>query len=379
MSALFILKQNTSYGGYDYTATPSTPSTTNLQAASGMWNSAKMVVDFLQSLGVSAQAEIVFDGNAIDGRVTELNPDVVFIEGLWASPTKMNELLQIPRHQPRQWIVRIHSDLPFLATEGVAFSWIKQYIDLGVKVAPNSQRLYRELKVLFKMMGYSDEAISEYLIYLPNCYPTDFPAIQPMDLQNKDTLDIACFGAVRVLKNHVMQAFIAMEFAKKNNKKLRWHFNDRVGSGGQGPYNNMIALMSNIPDVELVPHEWESRDDFMESLSEIDILMQLSMSETMNIVAADATFAGKPILVSSEISWAHPLFGDVNNSEENLSILQMIFNRPSMFVQLNREGLRSYAQSSEYIWARFFISVSEPINVLSSPSIIPQTINCCGN
>lgn len=379
MSALFLLKQNTSYGCYDYTASPIVPSTTNMQAASGMWNSANMVVEFLQSLSIGATAEIVIDGNAIDNRVTNLDPEVVFIEGLWVSPEKLTELLQIPRHQTRQWIVRIHSDLPFLATEGVAFSWIKQYLDIGVKIAPNSQRLYRELKVLFKMMGLSDEAISESLIYLPNCYPTDFPTLQPMNLQSKDTLDIACFGAVRVLKNHVMQAFVAMEFAKKNNKKLRWHFNDRIGSGGQGPYNNMIALMTDIPDVELVPHEWETREEFMESLSEIDILMQLSMSETMNIVAADATFAGKPILVSSEIAWAHPLFGDVNNSDKNLNVLQMIFNKPSLFVQLNRDGLRSYAQTSEYIWARFFIPVAEPVNIMSSPSVIPQTINCCGN
>lgn len=379
MSALFILKRNTSYDDYDYTPDPINPSTTNMQAASGMWASAKLVVDYLNSIDVGADAIITIDSNSIDAEVTNANPDHVFIEGLWVTPTKMQELLQIPRHQVRTWIVRIHSDLPFLATEGVAFTWIKEYIELGVKIAPNSQRLYRELNVLFSLMGYSESDISEMLVYLPNCYPTDFPDLEPTDLVSKDTLDIACFGAVRVLKNQVMQAFVAMEFAKSQGKKLRWHFNDKIGAGGQGPYNNMIALLSNIDDVELVPHDWESREDFLQSLSEIDILMQLSLSETMNIVAADATYVGKPILVSSEISWAHPLFGDSNDSAKNISILKMIYSRPSLFVQLNREGLRSYAQTSELIWARYFIPAVEPVSVLSSPSIIPQTINCCGN
>lgn len=389
MQALFILKQKASYDDYgysDYSAGATTESTytggyTNYQAATGMWTSSQMVVDVLLLNGISADILLAVDANSIDRLVTENNPDTVFIEGLWATPSKFQELLAVPRHQNREWIVRIHSDMPFLATEGVAFSWIKQYIEIGVKVAPNSQRLFRELTIILKSVGYSDEAINQVLIYLPNCYPTDFPQLHAETIMDKDTLDIACFGAIRVMKNHVMQAFNALEFCKKHNKKLRWHYNDNIGSGGQGPYNNMISMLSGIDGVELVPHEWEDRQTFLNSISNVDLLLQLSLSETMNIVAADATYVGKPIIVSDEISWAYPLYGHPTNSLETLKVMNIVLNKPSFFVQANRDGLRSYAQTSEVTWVRKFIPGVEPASAMSNPTTIPNTINhntgCC--
>lgn len=388
MDALFLLKQKSSYDDYgysDYTSGAGAASTytsdgyMNYQAATGMWTSSQMVVDVLTKNGISCDISLAQDANSIDSIVTNLNPSTVFIEGLWVAPQKFTELIAIPRHSSREWVVRIHSDMPFLATEGVAFSWFKQYLDIGIKVAPNSFRLHRELSFIMSSMGYTNEAIAEMLVFLPNCYPTNFPQLSSIDIMSKETLDIACFGAIRVMKNHVMQAFNALEFCKIHGKKLRWHYNNNIGSGGQGPHNNMIAMLQGIDGVELVPHEWEDRATFLNSISEVDVLLQLSLSETMNIVAADATYVGKPIIVSDEIMWAHPLYGHPNDSSKTLKVMKVIMNAPSFFVQANREGLRSYAQTSEIIWVRRFIPDIQPVAVLSSPTIIPTTNNHCCN
>lgn len=388
MQALFLLKQKSGYDDYgysDYTNTsPAQSSYTadgylNYQAATGMWTSSQMVVDVLSKNSISASIQLIQDANSIDAKVTELNPHTVFIEGLWVAPSKFQELFNFEAHQNREWIVRIHSDMPFLATEGVAFSWIKSYLELGVKIAPNSHRLYRELQVLLSAIGYTEQAIANVLIYLPNCYPVIFDQLTPVSIMSKDTLDIACFGAIRVMKNHVMQAFCALEFCKKHNKKLRWHYNNNIGGGGAGPAKNMIDLLSGLPNVELVAHEWEDRETFLESIKNVDLLLQLSLSETMNIVAADATYVGKPIIVSDEISWAYPLYGHPTISEKTIKIMEIVCSRPDFFIQANREGLRSYAQTSEVIWVRKFLPNLDAAKIMSNPTIIPQTVNnnCC--
>ena len=388
MQALFLLKQKqdpySSYSNYTDSSAYVNGDYGNYQAATGMWTSSKMVVDVLLEHDISAGIELVQDANSIDSIVTFLDPQRVFIEGLWVTPSKMQELLAIPAHQTRIWTVRIHSDMPFLATEGVAFEWIQQYLELGVKIAPNSQRLYTELSNWMILMGKSQLEIDNNLLYLPNCYPIDFRdnTHDDYNLQNKEVINIACFGAIRVMKNHLMQAYIAAEFAKRIGKKLRFHYNENIGSGGAGPRANMISFFDSLPEeqFELVPHEWEDRDTFMQSLSQIDILLQLSLSETMNIVAADATCVGKPVIVSDEIFWAFPLYGHPTNSEKTLEVLNIVYNKPQFFVSKNREGLENYARTSESIWIRYFIETVDVEQLLTDTksSTDSNISNCCG-
>lgn len=381
MDALFLLRRKNPYDG-DYTATAQLESngTLNYQAASGMWTSAKMVVDTLTTNNIVATQALLNDANEIDAIVVNTNADTIFIEGLWVTPMKFRELLSLPRHSGRTWIVRIHSDMPFLASEGVAFDWMFQYVNLGVKIAPNSPRLYRELKIWLKALGFTPEAITATLIYLPNCYNTNFRQFDSAELNfnSKDTIDIGCFGAVRLLKNHVIQAHNALEFSQKIGKPLRWHYNDNLSQNGTGPLKNMIDMLSHVPNVELIEHPWQPHAEFLSTLQGIDILMQVSMSETMNIVAADATWVGRPMIVSEEINWAFPMFGDANFSDKTQSVMATVYARPEFFVNANRDGLRQYAQTSEVIWVRLFRPEIEPASAMSNPSVIPQTRYCCG-
>jgi isochorismate synthase EntC len=69
------------------------------------------------------------------------------------------------------------------------------------------------------------------------------------------------------------------------------------------------------------------------------------------------------------------------NSLETLKVMNIVLNKPSFFVQANRDGLRSYAQTSEVTWVRKFIPGVEPASAMSNPTTIPNTINhntgCC--
>lgn len=350
MSALFILKRRE-----DYTLDPSYSG--SYQIATGMWNSALFVSDALNANGIQSNVEIAVDNNQIDALVVANNPSHVFIEGLWVVPSKFTELMALGRHAGRTWVVRVHSEMPFLAQEGIAFEWIRQYLELGMVVAANSPRMHQQLVQWAKNIGYTDEQVAVQLPMLTNCYPTDFRAIFPgeLDTSTKTTLDIACFGSIRVLKNHMQQADVAMQYAASVGKKLRFHVNDQVGAGGNGAARNMETFFEALPtaNFELVQHGWEDRQTFLQSLQDVDLLMQLSFSETFNIVAADATWVGRPVLGSSEVPWLYPLHGSTVSSIEAQKTLQVIMASPGFFVTQNRARLASYARSSEARWVQY--------------------------
>jgi hypothetical protein len=351
MSALFILKRRE-----DYNSDPSY--SYSYQIATGMWNSALFVADMLNENGIPANVEMVVDANAIDAVVVQNNPSQVFIEGLWVPPAKFTELMALSHHAGRQWHVRIHSEMPFLATEGVAFEWITAYLTQGVVVAANSPRIHLQLKQWAASAGFSESQIVAQLPLLQNYYPTDYRTIFPgeLDFSQKPELDIGCFGALRVLKNTLQQAQIAVEFARSIGKPLRFHVNSlESGPHAGGISKNLESFFAALPPAEavLVPHGWEDRPTFLQSTQSIDLMMQLSFSETFNIVGADATWVGRPVLGSPELPWLYPLYGDETSSTDAMKSLQTIMSNPSFFVTQNRARLKTYSAGSEIQWVSY--------------------------
>lgn len=343
--SIFLLKRRE-----DYNQDPSYSG--SYQIATGMWNSANFVSDMLIENNRDSMVEMVVDANSIDASVTSYNPNFVFIEGLWVTPAKILELISIPRHSVRTWVVRIHSEIPFLSTEGVAMEWIAEYLKMGIVVAPNAPRTHQQLKWFAERLGLSTLQVEQQVVYLPNSYPTDFDPISGLNISSKPHIDVACFGAFRPLKNHLQQVFIASRFAESIGKPLRFHINNRLDSGGSPISKNVKEAVEEMGHA-LVEHPWEDRSTFLQSLRDCDLLLQVSMSETFNIVAADATFVGRPILVSNEISWVHPLFADPQNVDKSLKVLEAIWSNKPYYIQNNRRGLQKYVASSRVAWTNY--------------------------
>ena len=197
LKILFLYKDRSEYG-----------------KAYGLANSATFVCEFLVSQGIEAKVETAKDGNAVDRLVTQYDPSIVIIEALWVTPDKFKELFSLPRHQTRQWIVRIHSRPVFLANEGIAFTWMLGYKQLRSKIltiAPNTEEFAKDLT----FDGYK-------AAYLPNIY---YPLVEmgPKKRFDGRTIDIGCFGAIRPMKNHMTQAMGAVDFARDMNLRLNFH------------------------------------------------------------------------------------------------------------------------------------------------------------
>jgi hypothetical protein len=339
---LFILKKRSDYNNI---------ASGGISMATGLYNSASYMVDMLTQHGHEAVIELAVDNNDIDRLVTAHQPTHVIIEALWVVPTKFQVLCQL--HPSVTWIIRLHSDMPFLAGEGMAMEWIGDYATYPqVLIAPNSQRMHDELGV------YLANAAGDRpnrLVHLPNYYPV--VTHRPLKKPQRYYVDISCFGAVRPMKNHLLQAVAALKFANDINKQLRFHINTgRIEGKGDSVMRNLIGLFAQVADSghQLIAHEWMPRDEFVSLCGRMDIAMQVSFSETFNIVAADHVCQGVPLVSSAEIAWSHGWWqAAATDSRQMVRALHRAHRYGRLNTWLNQQGLAKYCQNSRDTWLRW--------------------------
>lgn len=322
---------------------------------SGLLNSAKMVQNYLNNMGFITHLAICIDGNSIDKEVHNFKPHICILEAIWVTPDKLKELVKL--HPKVKFIVRAHSEIPFLSNEGMAIKWILEYDTIkNVNVAFNS----------IKASSIFSHFLKNEPKYLPNIYddiPTDnkiivfirkmmyLLKIQDIDDIKPYIINIGCFGAIRPMKNHLLQAMMAIKFADKYNAKLNFHINvERLEQGGETVLKNLRALFENSKH-QLVEHPWLNRDEFLKLVSQMDIGMQLSMNESFNIVSADFTKKRIPIIVSKTIKWMpDELKVDIDRSNQILKKLSQCLKYKTYFNMISSEALTEHNQQSKQDW-----------------------------
>jgi len=346
VKALFILKRRGDYKPSEQAV---------LSMSTGLFNSASFMSAMLNGMNIASDMVVVNDNNDIDREVTRSKPTHVFIEALWVTPTKFHVLQQL--HPTVTWVIRLHSDTPFIANEGMAMDWICDYSGYdNVIIAANAPRIQRELQMILKLRnGYTKQQAQRKVIYLPNYYPQSYHT-KPFD-HRKPTLDICCFGAVRPMKNHLLQAMAALEFADHHRKQLRFHINvGRVEGKGEPVMRNIENLFAQVYHTghRLVAHEWTPREQFLQLCSTMDMGMQVSLTETFNIVGADLISQGVPLISSHEIPWAAGLFtAEPTSSQSMLHKLHMTWELPGLNVWWQQRNLRAYTNQTKAVWRRY--------------------------
>jgi hypothetical protein len=344
---LFILKRREDYSAIVHS---------HIGLSTGLYNSASFVNDMLNNVGVDSKLIVVKDNNDIDREVTAFRPTHVIIEALWVVPTKFEILQKL--HPKVKWIIRLHSETPFMAGEGMAMDWLGDYSRFkNIILACNAPRFLREVRLYLQHLNNWDKKTTDQkVIYLPNFYPQDY--VKKSFNRNKDTIDIGCFGAVRPLKNHMVQIFAALDFAERIGKKLRFHINaGRIEMQGQPVLNNIRGFFQQIHGSghELINHQWCPREDFLKICASMDIGLQVSFSETFNIVGADIISQGVPLVGSKEIPWAIPVFNADPTDSKNISNkLMMAYKFPRLNIWAHQISLKNYTDKTLDIWFDYF-------------------------
>ena len=168
-------------------------------------------------------------------------------------------------------------------------------------------------------------------------------------------ISIASFGAIRPLKNQLIQAMAALAFAKELRKTLHFHVNhSRLEQNGDNVFKNIQALFKDGPH-KLVTHEWVLHEEFLKIIRGMDMGLQVSFSETFNIVAADFVHLNVPIVGSDEIEWLCPLYRskttDLNNIQSHMWIAWL--GKKWGLHTLNKWGLEEWNQHAREVWHNY--------------------------
>ena len=344
---LFILKRREDYSAATHS---------HIGLSTGLYNSASFVHDMLLHDKIESVLEVAIDNNCIDRLVTKHRPTHVIIEALWVVPSKFTVLQRL--HPDVTWIVRLHSEMPFIAGEGNALDWLGDYSRFrNVVIGVNAPRMLRETRLYLQHLNQWDTATTnQRVMYLPNFYPQEYKT-KSID-RKKDWVDVSCFGAIRPLKNHLVQAFGAIEFAEHIGKQLRFHVNaGRIEMQGGPALNNLKGLFQQISSHghELVNHAWTPREQFLELCATMDLGLQVSFSETFNIVGADLISQGVPLVGSTEIPWLHGMSAaDPTSSEDICRKLLFAYRHPWISTRINQWQLTNYTNTTARIWAKYF-------------------------
>ncbi len=358
---LFVLKHREIKGG-DYSSWGDGTSYYQL-LHSGLFNSARFVNDMLNTIGIESKLVHVVDNNKIHAEIVKYKPDFVVIEAYWVVPEKFDELRRVCPNV--KFIVRNHSEAPFLANEGIAFDWTLKYIEKpNVIMSCNSLRMLKEVRFLTKQKfpHWTDAQVAHVVPYLPNYYPI-FPDDDHRIRKNAPFINVGCFGAVRPLKNHVAQAIAAMMAANRLGKRLNFHINGgRLEGRGEPILKNIVSIFNHYPQHNLINHPWRPHSEFKEVVRKMDVVSQVTFSETFNIVAADAVSCGVPLVASKEIGWSNPAFhADPTDTTDIANQIVHAYNTKKLFPWHNPSlgGLKKYNRDSVRIWGKYFTDFGE--------------------
>lgn len=220
----------------------------------------------------------------------------VVISAPWLSVYDLEKLIQ--KYQDTRFVVLSHSNVGFLQADANGMYLFREYHKLArhyhnLQIGGNSSKFVNWLK-----RSYGDDEV----VLLPNLYPLA-PGIKPKVWQGSVPLKIGAFGAVRPQKNFMTAAAAALLIQRELKVPVELH----MSAGGEGEGVNTspaIQQMLHGTNVKIVQHPWCYWDDFIKLIGTMDLLIQVSYTESFNMVTADGIAVGVPSVVSPAIYWA---------------------------------------------------------------------------
>lgn len=321
--------------------------------SSGLNNSASFINEMLLQNGIESKLVEVVDNNQIDRETFLFKPNIVIIEAFWVVPEKFAILQKL--HPKVKWIIRNHSNWPFASMEGNLLDWSIEYLKYeNVYVSCNKIETSDSFRELLTSIGIKNP--QEKTPYLPNYYPLQDKSKSFLNFEchNSSEIHIGNFGAIRPLKNNLIQALAAVIFAQKTGKKLFYYINGGRVEGNADPIlKSIVSLFNHTPNATLINNCWLDHKEFEDLCSKMDIIMQISFDETFCIVAADAINNNTSLIGSKEIPWLS-WFSTVDTTNLNKIVKKLEFIYKYGWVEkllkLNERNLEKYISKSKFIW-----------------------------
>jgi len=277
------------------------------------------------------------------------NPSIthVVISAAWLPVLDLGKC--VIRYPQIEFVVNIHSNVGFLQADANGVRLLASYVHLqkellNFRVSGNSQ----------EFVDWLTEVYSVEALYLPNLYDLNSTVMQNRPLYNGGTVRIGAFGACRALKNFLTAAAAACAIAKELRVPVDFVMNGGRPDGGSSIERAIESLIASQPNVTLKILNWQAWPDFLDIIEGLHLMMQVSYTESFNIVTADGIAKGVPSVVSSAIPWVPSRW--IAKSDDALDVARVgrsLITDPHAVVD-GVNALEKYNQDGFYEWLGFF-------------------------
>ena len=248
---------------------------------------------YLRSKGINAQAFAVRHNIDVVQTIEKYRFTHVVISAPWLTLFDLKSL--VTAFPDIKFAVLSHSNIGFLQADPNAIELFRKYAEFAdtvdnFTVGGNNKPFVEWFKSVY----------NENCILLPNLYPVQRRLAKVWD---GTYLKIGAFGAIRPEKNFMTAAAAAMVIHSLLKVPMELH----MSTGGDGCKSTTLPaieeMVKDVEGVKLVRHEWQHWDSFIQLIAEMDLLIQISYTESFNMITADGISVGVPSVVSEVIRW----------------------------------------------------------------------------
>ena len=251
-----------------------------------------------------------------------------------------------------QFAVNCHSNTAFLQADTRGMKLVREYIDLeqgslNFRVGGNCAKFVRWLRAAYQCPA----------TYLPNMYFLDYSQRSRRPVYSGGILRIGAFGATRPQKNLMSAAGAALELSQDLKVDTEfWVSGGRTEGGGNTILNSVREMLVNMPGITLKELGWASWSQFRDIVRRMHVLMQVSYTESFNMVTADGVAEGIPSVVSDAIDWAPEYWQAYMDRTSDIARVarQLIYDPNASydgFVHLEQHNCDSFSAWTEFVGA----------------------------
>ncbi len=225
----------------------------------------------------------------------EVRPSHVVISAPWIAATDIDHLAAA--HPEIRFYVISHSNVGFLQADPQAIAILKQIVDLQM----SSHNIFAGGNCE-TFCEWASDAWRVPMVWAPNLYSTsEIFAYKDRFWTPGTPLRIGIFGANRPLKNQLTAAAAAVELAVRYGTPVNLILSSGRNEGaGDAAMNELVA---GVPNLTLTRTGWLPWPKFRQLVRSVHVVLQMSYSESFNVVTADAIAEGVPVVTGSAIEW----------------------------------------------------------------------------
>lgn len=270
----------------------------------------------------------------------------VVIAAPWLSAVDVDTMVRHFKHV--QFAIISHSNIGFLQADPGALKMLRQYALIAEEVS--------NLRVggnSFIFANWFQEVYGSPLLALPNLYTFDE---KPTERHRcDDVIRIGSFGAIRPQKNVMTSAAAAVLLARRIGRQVEFHVSTgREDGGGSVILNAVRQMLTQVKGIELVERHWSDWREFKRIVRSMDILFQVSYTESFNMVTADGVNEGVPTVTSDAIVWVpKDWMAHADDVYSVLSVAERLLTHREEEAEKGRKALHHHNQIGFQFWKEF--------------------------